>query len=261
MGTLVTNVLAPRGLSYVYNTQVAPVLTAAKPVTGYVSWGTNDGSGQLQPDYMLNQLHFKLANGAVAETWESYNGNSFTWGNRRGQALIADWLRAGGTAGIAQVEEPGANLSNMTNESRMFQMLLDGYTWVESAWNATPQVSYVNTVVGDPLMTWRPWIPGDANLDGVVDVHDLLQLTSNWQKPGTFETGDFNGDGMVDAADLSIIGADWMKQASPPGLIPLPAAPILRIPEPSSTAVMILFAAFLAGRSRAGPRRQRPFPQ
>jgi hypothetical protein len=37
----------------------------------------------------------------------------------------------------------------------MFKMLLSGYTWAEAAWSSMQQLSYVNTVVGDPLMTWK----------------------------------------------------------------------------------------------------------
>ena len=41
-------------------------------------------------------------------------------------------------------------------------------TFVEAAWRATRQLSYMNTVVGDPLMRLQAWLPGDANLDGAV---------------------------------------------------------------------------------------------
>jgi uncharacterized protein (TIGR03790 family) len=217
MPTLVNNVLKPRGQSYIYDQQTAPVLSAPKPVIGYVSHGVNDGSGMLPADYMLSKLNFNLAKGAIAETWESFNGYSFNPGERHGQGTLADWIASGGTAGVAQVEEPGASLSNMSNESRMFELMLKGYTWAEAAWNATPQVSYVNTVIGDPLMVWHPWLPGDANLDGKVNVVDYSILRANWMKPGTFATGDFNGDGIVNTYDLSVIRAQWIGNSS--GLI------------------------------------------
>jgi hypothetical protein len=127
---------------------------------------------------------------------------------------MADWIHAGGTAAIAQVDEPGANLCNMTNESSLFDMLLRGFTWAEAAWSATPQVSFVNTVIGDPLMTWRPWLPGDANLDGIVNGSDLLKLTLNLGKPGTFSTGDFNGDGIVDTGDLALLSTHFGQSAA-----------------------------------------------
>lgn len=216
MPGLAGNVLPRRGQSFVYDTQVAPVLSASKPVIGYVSHGTNDGSGQLPADYMRSKLRFNLARGAIAQTWESYNGYSFTDGpHRNGQGSIADWISAGGTGGIAQVEEPGGSLWNMTNESRMFDLMLKGYTFAEAAWAATPQVSYVNTVIGDPLMVWRKWIAGDANLDGKVDLKDFVVLKANWLKPGTFDTGDFNGDSVVNATDLSILKAQMYRQSGP----------------------------------------------
>ena len=60
-------------------------------------------------------------------------------------------------------------------------------------------------------------IPGDANLDGVVEVNDInifsgtntgdgATVLSNLDRPGTFvwSQGDFNGDGDVDATQLNI---------------------------------------------------------
>jgi uncharacterized protein (TIGR03790 family) len=247
MQSLVNNVLVPRGQSYLYDAQTAPVLTTSGPVIGYVSHGTNDGSGQLTPTYLRTQLNFNLAKGAVMQTWESYNGYTFVEGDNRGQGLIGDWIRAGGTAGVAHVEEPGASLSNVTNEDRMFQMLLDGYTWAEAAWNATPQVSYVNTVIGDPLMVWHPWLPGDANLDGTVNLGDYSQLRANWLHTGTFAQGDFNGDGMVNLADYSILKSNWLHTALGSSslltvdatLTSIPSAPPIPIPEPGSSLLIV----------------------
>ena len=248
MAALANNVLAPSGQSYVYDTQVSPVLTAAKPVIGYVSFGTNDGSGQLQPDYMQSQLQFQLAKGAIAETYESYNGYSFDPNNRRGQGLIGDWVHAGGTAGIAQVEEPGASTVTMTNEDRMFSMMLSGYTWSEAAWNATPQASYVNTVIGDPLMVWHKWLPGDANLDGCVNFADFQALAQHWLKPGTFAQGDFNGDGMVDYRDYQILKSNWLKSTDQQLATQALALPDMPVPEPGTALSIIAIALGTLGR-------------
>lgn len=259
MASLANNVLAPLGQSYVYDNLANPVLTASKPVIGYVSHGMNDGyhgPGSLEATYMRTQLDFQLAKGAIVHTWESFNGISFTEGGNAGQGLIGDWIAAGGTAGIAHVQEPGANLNNVTNEDRMFQMMLGGYTWAESAWNATRQVSYVNTVVGDPLMVWRPWLAGDANLDGIVNPLDYSAMRLHWLSQGSFAEGDFNGDGWVNPLDYAILRLNWQRVAAglaslsiTPGeegewlLPPMPA-----IPEPASGTLLFLGCLGLIGR-------------
>jgi hypothetical protein len=98
-------------------------------------------------------------------------------------------------------------------------MLLDGKTWAEAAWSSMRQLSYVNTVVGDPLMTWKTLLPGDANMDGTVDSSDLSILAAHWREQGQaggamWADGDFNGDGVVDASDLALLAANWKKTAS-----------------------------------------------
>ncbi len=55
-------------------------------------------------------------------------------------------------------------------------------------------------------------LPGDANLDGVVDSSDLSILSGNFNIlfAQTFEDGDFNGDGAVDLLDLGIVSPNWL---------------------------------------------------
>jgi uncharacterized protein (TIGR03790 family) len=148
------SVLKPNGQGYVYDNTTAAITTVSGPVIGYVSHGTN-GSG-LNAGYISKQLQFQLANGSVFQTYESYNAYSFQpGGNRSGQGLVGEWLAAGGTAGVGHVEEPLNGACNVANDDQLFKMLLAGHTWAEAAWSSMQQLSYVNTVVGDPLMTWK----------------------------------------------------------------------------------------------------------
>ena len=59
--------------------------------------------------------------------------------------------------------------------------------------------------LGEPLgslFAYHPWIPGDANLDGVGSGVDQSIMGSHWQETGVGWTeGDFNGDGTVDGLD------------------------------------------------------------
>jgi hypothetical protein len=56
-----------------------------------------------------------------------------------------------------------------------------------------------------------PTIPGDATLDGVVDVSDLGVLAANYGKDTLvgWEQGDFNGDGVVNVGDLGILAGNY----------------------------------------------------
>ena len=248
MESLRDTVLAPGGAKYVYDGTDAFVSDVPSgQVLGYVGHGTNGGAPAGYISDPVNGLKFSIDAGAVFHTWESYNAYSFVQGgNHGGQGLVAEWLSRGGTAAVGHVEEPGASSTNVTNEDRMFQMLMAGYTWGEAAWNATNQLSFVNTVVGDPLMVWRPWLPGDATGDGRVDIADLAILSVNYGTDGkTKWQGDFNGDGWVDIADMGMLGANYGKTMGGAGAS--------SVPEPASATVWLLLAWGLFRRK--GPRK------
>ncbi len=162
MANLVTNVLNPAGVPVVSDNTTAFVGTAPGPVIGYDSQGVHQASTP-GPNYITSGLNITLANGAVFNSWESFNAASFNLtGNTHNQGQIAQWLQKGGTAGVGNVAEPCAGPSYMANEDQLFSMLLSGKTFAEAAWSSIPQLSYVTTVVGDPLMTWKPLPPGST---------------------------------------------------------------------------------------------------
>lgn len=216
MPSLNSNVLAPRGVPYIYDNTNAFVQESDGEVVGYVSHGRNQAS--TPPNYLVDQtagIQFTLADGAAFLSWESFNAYSFqTGGNRNGQGLVAEWLARGGTVGAGNVEEPGAGVSNVVNEDQMFRMLLDGYTFAEAAWSATKQLSWVTTVVGDPLMVWKPFIMADMNDDAVLNNFDIGSFelavvhpfTYQQQYPGVANwhlRADVNLDGVVDNFDIA----------------------------------------------------------
>lgn len=219
MNNLVNNVLTPAGMPVTYDNTTGFVSSAPGPVMGYVSHGANQASTPQFPagegSYIVNGLNITPANGAVFHTWESYNAETFVEGANHGfQGLVGEWLAEGGTAATGNVEEPGASWASVTNEDKMFAALLSGKTWAEAAWSATRQLSYVNTVIGDPLMTWKQLLAGDANMDGLVDMTDLATLGANWGSTVTpggagWYSGDLNSDGIVDMLDLALMGSTW----------------------------------------------------
>jgi probable HAF family extracellular repeat protein len=92
-------------------------------------------------------------------------------------------------------------------------------------------------------------IPGDANLDGKVDINDLTIVLSNYNQTGKGWTqGEFTGDGKVDINDLTIVLAHYNDTTAPAA--GGPAA----VPEPCALA---LLAAGLAGLLAYAWRKRR----
>ncbi len=92
-------------------------------------------------------------------------------------------------------------------------------------------------------------VPGDANLDGMVDASDLNSLGTNWRRTDATSAaqGDFNGDGDVDATDLNDVGNYW--QFGVPA-----AAAQAAVPEPSSLGLLAPLALLFVVRRQATRR-------
>ena len=85
-------------------------------------------------------------------------------------------------------------------------------------------------------MILRPYLPGDANQDGKVDINDLTKVLTSYNQSGTTWTqGDFNGDGKVDINDLTIVLAHYNQSLGT-------SAGTAPVPEPST---VVLLAALL----------------
>ena len=108
--------------------------------------------------------------------------------------------------------------------------------------------------------------PGDANLDGRVDVSDLAILAANYRKhvTGGWTQADFNNDGVVDVQDLAILAANYRYGVASdvvPGYDGLDAtaiellslAGVTAVPEPCT---LTMLAAALLG-ALAYTRRRR----
>ena len=83
-------------------------------------------------------------------------------------------------------------------------------------------------------------LPGDANLDGVVDGSDFNRWNDNKFANCTklWEHGDFNGDGGVDAADFNIWTANRFMPAAAPASLGrrTPRAPLAAVEKTSAVA-------------------------
>ena len=82
--------------------------------------------------------------------------------------------------------------------------------------------------------------PGDATLDGAVNLSDVQALADNWGTTtgANWFKADFNGDGAVNLSDVQLLGDNWGKIAGPGP--PAPPAAVFAVPEPSSVILAVL---------------------
>jgi hypothetical protein len=90
-----------------------------------------------------------------------------------------------------------------------------------------------------PAMILRKYLPGDANLDGKVDINDLTIVLSHYGQTGTtWSQGEFTGDGTVDINDLTIVLAHYGQSLGSS------AGGMAAVPEPGA---LVLLTVGLAG--------------
>ncbi len=127
------------------------------PMIGYFSYGENSQGGQspMSSDIYTNEIANTngslYANGAVAETFESYSGLTVTGNVCGNQSCISDFIDAGGSGGFGNVYEPYS--TSLPATSIWMPAYARGYTWGEAAYMSIPYINWQNIVLGDPLMT------------------------------------------------------------------------------------------------------------
>ena len=137
------------------------VLAGLDDVIAYASWGSNDRARKER------FLHLKWLPGAIATEFVSTNGRTFarppdkwnlgTWTNSTGwwvgspQTLTADYLLEGASGATGHVNEPF--LQMCPRPEVLLPAYLGGRNFAESAYLAIPFLSWMNIVVGDPLMS------------------------------------------------------------------------------------------------------------
>jgi len=102
---------------------------------------------------------------------------------------------------------------------------------------------------GDGSITFAATAPGDATLDGVVDVLDAAALVSSgrFDSPlaATWQQGDFNYDRVVDILDIADFVSTGLFDAGPIAAASIALAPV---PEPSAPPLLLGAAAAAALR-------------
>lgn len=122
------------------------ITTSLDSVIGYTSDGVHQG---MPPTYIQDTLDFNYANGAVFNTYESYNGFSIGTLRRAGQGLMTEFLLTGGTGGAGHgVWEP---YSGAVKSDIYFPYYAIGYNQIDAAWQSLDALAWRSVFVGDPL--------------------------------------------------------------------------------------------------------------
>lgn len=138
----------------------ATVLSGLQNVIAYASWGSND------TDRRKRFLHFGWLPGAIATEFVSFDGRSFrpppanweigTWGDQKSwyagapQSLTADYIHEGASGASGQVYEP--YLTFCPRPDYVLPAYYQGRNLAESFYLGIPGLSWMNLVIGDPLM-------------------------------------------------------------------------------------------------------------
>jgi uncharacterized protein (TIGR03790 family) len=136
------------------------ILTNIKDVIAYASWGSNDS------DRKQRFLHFQWLPGAIATEFVSTDARTFerppdqwnigpwtdksAWFHGAPQTLIADYIHEGASGASGQVDEP--YLSYCPRPDFVLPAYFQGRNLAESFYMGIPGLSWMNVVIGDPLM-------------------------------------------------------------------------------------------------------------
>ena len=142
----------------------AAVLMNQKDVIGYAAWGSND------PDRKERFLHFQWLPGAIMTEFVSTSGRTFRrppanwqigpWKDRSAyfaggpQTLSADYIHEGASGADGNVDEP--YLSGCVRPQYALPAYYSGRNLAESYYSGIPGLSWMNIVIGDPLMRLKP---------------------------------------------------------------------------------------------------------
>ncbi len=190
-----------------------------------------------------------------------------------GESWSQTFQNPGGTYAVAQGPTPG-------NDAIHFVINVTGNTAVDrpafffQAYLGSTRVDNVNILCTGPNDadwviqpgTWTashafpPWIPGDADFDTDVDIHDAIIWQANYTGPGalghTWGQGDWNEDGAVDIHDMLLWQANYTGPHAEPGAI-FPQAQfnaimssVTAVPEPTSLSVLAVGTVALLRRRR-----------
>jgi hypothetical protein len=174
-----------------------------EPLILLASYGANhDGVPSLLAGGSAGTVYatsFNLAPGAIFNTIESFNCRDFGGlGNLSfaAQQQASTYIAAGGTFAVGNVWEPLAD-TIPDNALLVRNFVLGNQSWGEAAWSSIPALSWMQTVIGDPLARAQRRSE-DITGNNRVTLNDLHL----WEAlPTTDARKDVNRNGAADNAD------------------------------------------------------------
>lgn len=162
-----------------YVDRYEPVIREGWPLPDtalYFGWYTGEVSGALKPS------SFRFKQGAVACHLHSFSAGIIRTAS---QNWVGPLLEHGAAATMGNVWEPYLSLT--VHFDVFNDRLLKGWSLVEAAWCATPALSWMNVVIGDPL--YRPFASSALGVDrdyavfkGIVERHREDEDTSHLKR-------------------------------------------------------------------------------
>ena len=138
---------------------------------------------------------FNLTTGQVDPSFTQASGLGFPQGvilSPAGNSLLVGILGfADGAGNISEYSFNGAFLGTFANPV------------------SNPSQGFVEAT--SMLVVPGPSLPGDVNLDGIVNSQDLAIVSSEWLQSGPGLEGDANGDGIVNSQDIALISSNWLQ--------------------------------------------------
>ncbi len=220
------------------------------------------GTGYSGDDRRLGNTHYFIEDQSTGrqKRWGSAAYNSTTrtsFGVWNTETLVHDYYspQTEYEVGVAEGDSGAGAFINVEGQWKLAGTVLYRYNPFSSGHRQVRLASVA--AYGDWMSQWvaEPG-PGDANLDGTVDVGDLGILAGNWgaESGVSWVDSDFTGDGTVDVGDLGVLAGHWGETQATAlstgsdgeGL----ANDASAVPEPLLTASVVLGGGLLLRRRR-----------